>query len=123
MCLCVLTVKKMVMRLKSARRGPGYGRGTGSLDEDRRHVRRVAHKIGQAALSGGAEAPPAHFFLVVVGRVEIEPHVCFAIVERQKHKTCMHRLPTLFVLHVLDPISVPLYRCSIWINLLIGILL
>ena len=111
MCSCVLTLKKnVIMRLKSARRGPGYGRGTGSLDDDRRLVRRAAHKIGQADLSGGAEAPPAHFFLVVVCRGEIEPDVWFAIVERQKHKTCMHRLRTPFVLLVLDPISVPLYR-------------
>ena len=102
--------KNVIMRLKSARRGPGYGRGTGSLDDDRRLVRRAAHKIGQADLSGGAEAPPAQFFLVVVCRGEIEPGVFFAIVEPQKHITCMHRLPALFVLLVLDPISVPLYR-------------
>jgi hypothetical protein len=61
----------VVLRLKSARRGrgPGYGRGTGrhgtgSLDENRRHVRRAAHKFGQVPLSGGAEAPAAHFFLL-----------------------------------------------------------
>jgi hypothetical protein len=45
-------------------RGPGYGRGAGSLDEDRRHVRRAAHKFGQVPLSGGPEAPAAHFFLL-----------------------------------------------------------